>query len=399
MAKALGKITSQAVVANNMVYWGSWDGLEHASRLSDGTDVWAVNLGQTTGSCIKSTYGVLSTATVASLSINGVTTPVVFVGGGNANLYALDGNNGTIIWQTVLATTPAHFIYSSTALFNGSVYVGVSSFGDCPLLDGSIVQVNATTGQIQNTFHSVPPSCRGGSVWGSLAIDEVSGMLYFGTGNKGKCLQPEPLVQSLVELNATDLSFVDSWIVPVSEAVNDGDFGSTPTLFQATISGVQHMMVGLVNKNGIFYAFDRANISGGPLWETRISVGGASPENGQGSISSSADDGTTLYVAGGNTTIQGVACGGSLQALDANSGTILWQLCLKKPVLAPVMAAPGLVIVGFGHFLNVVNAATGTVLFNFRDSDSTSKFWGAATVSNGVLYIGTKNGTLYAFGL
>ena len=39
-------------------------------------------------------------------------------------------------------------------------------------------------------------------------------------------------------------------------------------------------------------------MSGGPLWMTAISVGGRNPELGLGSISSSAYDGTRLYVAG-----------------------------------------------------------------------------------------------------
>src|SRR6185312_6363891 len=58
-----GAISAQPIEANGMVYWGSWDGLEHASNLSDGTDAWTANLGQTSGDCIQTPQGVLSTAT------------------------------------------------------------------------------------------------------------------------------------------------------------------------------------------------------------------------------------------------------------------------------------------------------------------------------------------------
>src|SRR5947207_7239169 len=92
------RITAEPIEANGMVYWGSWDGVEHASRLSDGTDVWTANLGAMTASCSHLPHGVMSTATVASVAINGVTTPVVFVGGGNNNFYALNANSGAIIW-------------------------------------------------------------------------------------------------------------------------------------------------------------------------------------------------------------------------------------------------------------------------------------------------------------
>src|SRR5205085_11299486 len=36
-------ISSEPIVANGMLYWGSWNGYEHASSLSDGHDIWATN--------------------------------------------------------------------------------------------------------------------------------------------------------------------------------------------------------------------------------------------------------------------------------------------------------------------------------------------------------------------
>src|SRR5437762_9996177 len=78
------------VQATGMVYWGSWDGVEHGSHQSDGTDVWTANLGTMTGSCVHLPHGVVSTATIASVTIGGVKTLVDFVGGGDNNFYALN---------------------------------------------------------------------------------------------------------------------------------------------------------------------------------------------------------------------------------------------------------------------------------------------------------------------
>ena len=39
------KITTQPVEANNLIYWGSWDGYEHATNPATGKDVWTANLG------------------------------------------------------------------------------------------------------------------------------------------------------------------------------------------------------------------------------------------------------------------------------------------------------------------------------------------------------------------
>jgi hypothetical protein len=136
---------------------------------------------------------------------------------------------------------------------------------------------------------------------------------------------------------------------------NDADFGSNPTLFQATINGVSHAMIGIVNKDGVYYALDRTNISAGSLWELRISIGGNEPSI-NASIAGAAYDGTSLYVARSGTTIGTQQCPGSLQALDPNCGTILWQDCLPGAVLAPVLAVPGLLVVGAGSSMDVVNS-------------------------------------------
>ena len=54
-----------------------------------------------------------------------------------------------------------------------------------------------------------------------------------------------------------------SWQVPSSQQTPDGDFGSTPTVFPAVINGTTHTLVGVANKNGIYYALDGANVSAG----------------------------------------------------------------------------------------------------------------------------------------
>jgi polyvinyl alcohol dehydrogenase (cytochrome) len=394
---AAGAISAQPIEANGKVYWGSWDGLEHASRLSDGKDVWTANLGQTSGNCIQTPQGVLSTATVASLKIGGKTTPVVFVGGGDVQLYALNANTGAVIWKTRLGTQPSYFLYSATAYFNGSVYIGVSSLGDCPLIQGQVVQVNASTGVIQHTFNVVPSGCIGGSVWGSPSIDTTTNIIYFATGNGGTCGQAEPLTDAVVALNATDLSLAGSWQIPTSQQVNDGDFGSTPTLFTATINGTVHQMAGLINKNGIYYAFDRTNITAGPLWEDQL----AAPISQRGTgnnISSSAWDGSTLYAAAAVTTINGMNCSGSIRAINPADGSYLWQVCLSRSVLDPVTVVPGLVELGSSTNIFIFDAKTGNQLFTFQDTNKKSVFNGPGSISNGVLYQGNADGILYAFG-
>ncbi|HZU69718.1 MAG TPA: PQQ-binding-like beta-propeller repeat protein [Ktedonobacteraceae bacterium] len=385
-----GTITAQPIVSNGVLYWGSWDGHERATNLKNQKGLWSKNLGITVdknAGCHPTAAGVASTATVATVSINGQNTQVVFVGGGDAIFYALNASNGSIIWHTKLGLPPATFLWSSPAFYNGDIYEGVASFGDCPLVQGQIVQMDAATGAILNVFKTVPDGCTGATVWGSVAIDESTGMLYFGTGNAGAC-KHETLALSLVELNALDLSLVASWRVP--NLKGDNDFGSTPTLFDATINGTLTHMVGLINKNRTYYAFDRTNIAAGPLWQDQISSAGDN-------ISSSAWDGTNLYIAGNKTTINGTTCAGSIRAVNPANGSYIWQDCIKANVQDPVMAVPGLIVIGAGTDMLVISTADGSILFDYHLAPGHATFLGPATISNGVLYIGNNDGCLYAF--
>jgi polyvinyl alcohol dehydrogenase (cytochrome) len=245
----------------------------------------------------------------------------------------------------------------------------------------------------------VPNGCTGGGVWGAPTIDAANGTIYFATGNAGACSSSETFPVSLIEVKAADLSLVQYWHVPSSEQTVDGDFGSSATLFTATITGVVTQMVGISNKNGIYYAFNRNNISTGPVWRARVAKAGSCPQCGDGSISPAAWDGTTLYVAGGNTTIRGINCKGGLRAVNPATGAFIWEHCMYAgPILGAVSAVPGVIVVGEGNFVIVVDAVTSTTLFRYQDPNANSVFWGAASISNGVLYIGNQDG-LYAFGL
>lgn len=392
---AAGKVTTQPVEANGLVYWGSWDGLEHATNPSNGQDVWTANLGQTSTNCSRILKGVLSSAAVASVSIGGVMTPVVFVGGGDDQAYALNANTGAVLWHTRLGSQPSHFLYGSPTIYMGSIYIGVSSNDDCPLVQGQLVQLNASTGAIQHRFKVVPDGCIGGSVWTAPTIDAATNLLYFSTGNTGTCSSTEILAVALIAVRTTDLSLVSSWQVPASEQITDGDFGATPTLFDATIGGTRHHMVGLLNKNGIYYALDRASISAGPVWQVQLAE---SANIGGNNVSSSAWNGQALFAAAGTTTINGKSCAGSLRALNPANGAFLWQDCLPNDVLGPVTMAPGLAVVAGGTSFSIRDATTGKQLFSFQDTSSKSNFLGPSSISNGILYQGNTDGYLYAFG-
>jgi outer membrane protein assembly factor BamB len=159
-------------------------------------------------------------------------------------------------------------------------------------------------------------------------------------------------------------------------------------------------MVGLQNKNGIYYAFDRSAISAGPLWQKQMAGGGRCPECGRGAdISPSAYDGQHLFVGSEKTTINGNTCAGSVRELNPSTGAVVWSACLHSgAVLGAVTAVPGVVFAGAGNTVYALSTSKGSVLWKYQDSSSGSDFWGAPAISNGHAYFGNQDGTLYAFG-
>jgi outer membrane protein assembly factor BamB len=402
--KGGGLISARPIVANNLVYWGTWDGLEHATPVpgASGTG-WTTPLGVTVGPCL--TAGVASSPAVANVTFPPQSSPtsVVYVsgggtdtaGGGFAKVYALDALTGAVIWQTPLAAAPNAFSWSSPVFSNNHVYVGVSSLGDCPTVVGQIVELNAVTGSIEHTFTVPPKGCRGGGVWGTVTIDQQAGLLYAVTGNPNKCKQNPVFGEAIVQLRASDLSVVDSWSVPNTERVTDSDFGTVPVLFQGTVTpgGALRQLVGATNKNGIFYIWDRAAIHAGPV--AKIRVANSSAQN----ISPASYDGTRLYVASKSTVVNGASARGAVRAFDPNKlSTPLWVTVMPGRVFAAVASSPGLVVVGAGSWTVVLNSATGKTLATLPVlQPKAATFDGAPTISHGVLYEGDTAGNLYAY--
>jgi outer membrane protein assembly factor BamB len=392
---ALGKatISAGATLAMGRLYWGSWNGYEHASDAVTGKELWRTYLGQATKkSCYPQHAGVTSTAALGHVRLGGAGVRVLVVGGGDGSVYGLRARTGKIIWKRNFGSPQnGWFIWSSPAFFDGSVYIGVGSLGDCPLVRGAVVKLNPATGAVQARFDTVAKGCIGATVWTSPAIDPAAKDLYVTTGNAGGvCTTHERHAESMIELSAKDLSLVASWRVPKAQRVPDGDYGGTPTLFDANIDGKNTELVGAVAKNGIYYAFRRYHIADGPVWTTpRLA-------HTTDTIASSAWDGERLYVAADATKVNGHHCDGTVRALDPATGKFLWQTCLKGGTPeAALTAVPGLVFESMGSILYALRASDGVVVATFQDPRS-NWFFAPATVAGGVIYIGNSNGNLYA---
>jgi len=57
----------------------------------------------------------------------------------------------------------------------------------------------------------------------------------------------------------------------------------------------------------------------------------------------------------------------------------------------------GVVVVGEGPFMNVLDTASGDTLYVYQDTNYGSIFYGPPSISHGILFIGNFNGNLFAF--
>jgi outer membrane protein assembly factor BamB len=386
-------ISDQVTSGGDLLFWGSWDGYEHATRPATGQEVWRTYIGQETKrDCYPQHVGVGSSAAVGRVQLGGRSVRVLFVGGGDGSVYALRAATGKILWSKNFGSPRnGWFIWSSPAIYDGSVYIGIASIGACPLVRGAVVKLAVATGAVQAKFDTVGNGCIGASVWGSPAIDLASGSVFATTGNSGGgCTKNEPHAESVIELSLKDLKLKGWWRTPTGQRVPDGDFGSSPTLFSARIHGKPTKLVGAVNKNGIYYAFRRGNLDAGPVWQTpRLT-----PEIG--TIASSVWDGQRLFIAGGSTHLDGKKCDATVRAVDPATGAFLWQDCLRGGLPdAALSGVPGIVFESAGSILYALRATDGKVLFTFQDEDA-HWFYSPATVLGGTLYIGSSGGYLYA---
>jgi outer membrane protein assembly factor BamB len=377
-------VESAPAVVGRVVYVGASDGYEYALDAGTGAMVWRTFLGVTNLPACLPQMGVTSSAAVDG--------GVVYVGGGDAYWYALDAATGAVLWRVFTgdnSSTGGHYNWSSPLLSGGFAYIGVASLGDCPLVQGQLLQVNLTTHAVVHTFNVVPTGQVGGGIWTSPAIDTATGTIFVTTGTQQYFLQP--MVQSLVALDAATLAVRGSWQIPISQAVVDSDWGDTPILF-SDAAGDQ--LVAAINKDGIAYAFRRGDVGAGPVWQHQIAVGGTCPICGDGSVASGAFDGARLYFGGGNAAIGGTGAIGSVRALDPGSGTPIWEHSAPGSVVGSLAYAGGLIVDGAGRTLEVLSAATGARLFSYAMG---GPIYGAPSVSNGTIFAGSTDGSVYAF--
>jgi outer membrane protein assembly factor BamB len=374
-------------VSGTRVYIGSNTGVFYALDRTTGAIVWSRFLGFVTAKTCNA-RGITATATVAADPVSGA--PVVYVSGGDGYLYALSAATGAVRWRSVIAipssTQNDYYDWSSPTVANGSVYIGMSSQCDAPLVRAGVKKYDQATGALQATYYSTPAGTVGASVWSSVAATGTAAFATTGNGKSGDAF-------SIVRLRSDTLSRIAKYTVPGTERSGDADFGASPTIFAAGTTP----MVGACNKNGFYYAIRASDLA--LRWKFKIAQGS---NNGTiACLAAAAWDGSRLYMAGPATTISGTDYRGSIRALDPSTGAAIWQRGLGGGVIGSpslngsnVLAVPTWDAAG-GNGVYLVDATNGTVL-RFLAGGQT---WAQPTFAGDQLLVASYGNRLIAWHL
>jgi outer membrane protein assembly factor BamB len=333
--------------------------------------------------------GTVATATVA-------TDPqthqeMVYVGGADGYLYALNARNLRPKWKAVMglpsATVSDYFDWSSPTVANGRIYIGISSNCDDPLVRAGLSGYYQTTGKRFATFFTVPRHDVGGSIWSSAAV-APNGDVFATTGNGPETDQLLGHSESVLKLTPK-LQLLAAFQIPTRQVDEDSDFGGSPVLFGR--------YVGACNKNGIFYALKQSTMR--RAWEERISAAAVSD-----SICAATPvyDGGNLFVAGTGFTVNGVHYAGSVQERNPATGALRWATGLPNGIIgSPTMDGGGVISVGTyadttttPNATYLLNASSGQILRTLVQGTAFAQ----SVFADNWLFVANSNG-VFAYGL
>jgi polyvinyl alcohol dehydrogenase (cytochrome) len=190
-----GDISATPTVDGDAVYFPDWGGNLFAVKKESGRLIWSHKISDYDG--VAGAISRVSPAVDHDQLIIGDILSSKQVHDG-ANVIAVDRETGNLRWKTQVDSHPAAIITGSPVIFDGVVYIGVSSNEEalaenpaypCCSFRGSVVALDAKTGQmLWKTFDmpengNQPGGYSGGAVWQPPAIDPKRGTLFAATGN------------------------------------------------------------------------------------------------------------------------------------------------------------------------------------------------------------------------
>lgn len=383
-------VTSTPAVLDGIVYFGDWGGNVYALNIADGSLVWKVNV----GSAVSST----------PLLYHGR----VYVGIGpnfSTQVAALSQKTGETIWRTTLHGT-VHGLWASPTVFDNTIYIGMAAANGEPQDDrnasGEMFALDATTGKIKWKY-TTAGTAGGAGVWGTVVADPALDAIYFGAGNAYGYPGTTNNAYSIVSLNATTGELNWSFhAYPSIVTGGDFDFGATPSLYSIVAAGKVHSVVGIGSKDGNYYIVDRT--TGALLHKYAIGDAGANLGiiGAAGFVDDPSDaNNPEVFIAGRK------ASHGVVDALLPSKRTIAWRAKLDGEAFGADVIVPGAVLVGdTDGNIYALSTADGTVLkkltlpaLNVGGTPTPTGIYGGTTVAEGHVIVPAGYGAKRASGI
>ncbi len=331
-------------------------------------------------------------------------------------VYAVNAADGQEFWRAHPDDHPAATITAAPTVYNGRVYVSVSSLEVVSAIDddypcckfrGSVVAYDAATGEkLWQTFTiAEEPSARaqnsagtqnygpsGAPIWNSPAIDRKRGQLYVGTGenySSPATLTSDAIIAMDLETGAVRWSHQatkqDAWNSACSrrrpgancppEDGPDFDFGAAMVLARSS-SGKELVVAG--QKSSTVHAIDPD--SGKPVWQTTLGRGGLHGGVHFG-LAVSGDRVLVPISDAPDSRTYDTPPNPGLFALDLDSGEILWRApmadeCNNREYCAPgigaaITSTPELVFAGaLDGYLRIHDVRNGRLLHKVDTTQS-----------------------------
>ncbi|MEP6633066.1 MAG: PQQ-binding-like beta-propeller repeat protein [Luteimonas sp.] len=335
--KANGAIRSAPAVDHGMLYFGASDGMFYALDAKTGIERWSFK----SGGAITSSPGVA----------NGL----VYFSSRDGTLYALSAADGTMRWQhrfsaELGAQNYWDYYLASPTLAEDDLFIGSG--------DGHVYAFDAADGRVKWAFDA------GARVRSTVAV--AGALVVFGT--------MDGRVRALNRADGTS-----RWSFATKGASNKfDDVGNdTTSVFASpTIAGD---IVAVGARDGFLYGIDLK--SGKQRWRTT--------HDGSSWILSTAYDGKTLFVGSGSALL--------VQAADPRTGKEIWRAATRNAVFGAVTLAGNTVLFSdFGGTLYAVDKTSGAMRWQFPIG---GRSLATPVTSDGVVYCGSDNGTLFALNI
>jgi len=418
----------QPTIAGGRVFVGSDTSFVYSLDARTGCVYWSY-LAQT---------GVRTAISIGPVKAPGSPKYAVYFGDERANVYAVNGATGELIWRVLVDDHPLAHIAGAPTLYEDRLYVPVSVAEEtvssnlhypCCTFRGSVVALNANTGQEIWKSYTIPEKPKpirknsagtqlwapaGAAIWQSPTIDTRRRAIYVGTGDA----YTEPAAKTSDAIIAFDLdtgkmmwSFQDTendaWMhgcEPENHGENcpkevgpDWDYGASPIL--RTLPDGREILVA-ASKSGNVVGLD-PDRKGALIWETRLAE--KQPGTRGLIVFGGAADLQTAYFALNQVR--------ALAALNLATGKRKWVAPLKmadfpdRPFVfggsAAVTAIPGVVFSGgWDGVLRALSNEDGQVLWEYNTRKDFTTVNGVAakggsmgapgpTVAGGMVFVGS----------